>query len=76
MGSWWRNDMNTDKLDLLRQKLKRLRYFKENLTVENHHEFDEFIKEIEQLLEGNHRLSMNNLDYYEIKDPRDDELPF
>lgn len=68
--------MNSEKLELLRQKLKRLRYFKENLTVENHDEFDEFIKEVEQLLEGNHRLSMNNLDYYEIKDPRDDELPF
>lgn len=68
--------MNSEKLKLLRQKLKRLRYFKENLTVENHDEFDEFIKGVEQLLEGNHRLSMNNLDYYEIKDPRDDELPF
>ena len=68
--------MNSDKLNLLRQKLKRLRYFKENLTVENHHEFDEFIKEVEKLLEGNHRLSMNNLDYYHIIDPRDDELPF
>ena len=68
--------MNAEKLKLLKQKLKRLRYFKENLTVENHHEFDEFIKEVEQLLEGNHRLSMNNLNYYEIIDPRDDELPF
>lgn len=68
--------MNTDRLEILRQKLKKLRYFKENLIFENHHEFDEFIKEVEQLLEGNHRLSMNNLHYYEIKDPRDDELPF
>ncbi|MEX2347715.1 MAG: hypothetical protein WD511_00725 [Balneolaceae bacterium] len=68
--------MNTDRLDILRQKLDRLRYFKENLTIENHHEFYAFIKEVEQLLEDNHRLSMNNLDYFEIKDPRDDELPF
>lgn len=68
--------MKTDRMDLLRQKLKQLRYFKENLTVENHREFDEFIKEVEELLEGNHRLSMNELNYYEIRDPRDDELPF
>jgi len=68
--------MNSDRIDLLQQKLKQLRYYKENLTVENHREFDEFIKEVEQLLEGNHRLSMNNLKYFDIKDPRDDELPF
>jgi hypothetical protein len=68
--------MNTERIDFLRQKLKQLRDFKKNLTVENHREFDEFINGVEQLLEDNHRLSMNNLHYYEIKDPRDDELPF
>jgi len=68
--------MKTDRMDLLRQKLKQLRYFKENLSIENHREFDEFMKEVEELLKSNHRLSMNELNYYEIIDPRDDELPF
>jgi hypothetical protein len=76
VGSWWGNDMNNYRIDLLQKKLKQLRSFKKDLTVENHHEFDEFIKEVEQLLKGNHRLSMNDLNYYEIIDPSDDGLPF
>jgi len=68
--------MDKNKIKLLKGKLKRLRHFKNNLSTENTDEFDQLIGEIKENLSENHRIRMNRIDFYEIINPRDDELPF
>lgn len=65
-----------DRLEKLEKGLEKLRYYKNNLSIENHTEFDVLITEMEEILKDNHRLSLNKLNYYKIIDPTDDELPF
>jgi|AntRauTorcE11898_2_1112593.scaffolds.fasta_scaffold29887_2 hypothetical protein len=68
--------MDQNKVKLLKEKLERLRYFKNNLSTENTDEFEELIVEIKENLGENYRIRMNRIDFYEIVDPRDNELPF